>query len=453
MLLAMAAAPTSPPQKLAPTSGAGGPRSVASPLANVQRRAGPPSGPIIGIDLGTTNSCVAFVKDGAPFVINSREGHNTIPSIIALNNRNTLVIGHPAKRQMLTNPKQTVFGAKRLIGRPYVSDIVQRVKDQFQYTIVEGTDGEAAVRLGAEVYSLQQVSAMILLEAREIASTHLALDVQRAVITVPAYYNEHQRQAVRAAGALAGLHVERIINEPTAAALAFGHRKKLEKRILVYDLGGGTFDASILHIGNSVYEVLATGGDTFLGGVDFDQAITDHLLATASETLGLDFLPSPEVRQRVTDAAEHAKRLLSEQDETRVHLPFFSLTKSGQPYDLDVVVTRAQLEELCSPLVARTIDVCNEVSQAARLGLNQIDEVLLVGGMSRMPLVHQAIERLTGKQPNAGVHPDEAVAIGAALFAHSLGRIRCPSAWEFRVDLSRSSSSATRACHTPSATR
>ncbi|HEX4622617.1 MAG TPA: TIGR02266 family protein, partial [Myxococcaceae bacterium] len=228
------------------------------------------SGPIIGIDLGTTNSCAAFVRGGKPQILNSREGYNTVPSIIALNARGKIVVGHPAKSQMLTNPRQTVYGAKRLVGRSYESPTVRQIKDRFHYEIAPGANGEAAVKLGDRIYTLQQISALVLREVRDVAQNQIGQPVSRAVVTVPAYYNDNQRQAVREAGRLAGLHVERILNEPTAAALAYGYGRKLNQRILVYDLGGGTFDASVLELNDNVYEVISTGGDTFLGGIDFD---------------------------------------------------------------------------------------------------------------------------------------------------------------------------------------
>jgi molecular chaperone DnaK len=394
---------------------------LVTPLSRVKRGTGAPTGPIIGIDLGTTYSCVAAVKDGKPMVLPSREGHNTIPSIVGVNAKNAVVVGHAAKPLMLTQPKDTVFAAKRLVGRPFMSDVVQRVKDHFQYEIVEGPDGEAAVRLKGEVFSLQQLSAMILVEAREQASSRLGVDVQRAVITVPAYYNEHQRMAVRAAGKLAGLHVERILNEPTAAALAFGHHKQAQKLVLVFDLGGGTFDVSLLQLADKVYEVLATGGDTFLGGVDFDLAIAEHLVGVARQTLGPEFPFDEAMRQRLAEAAESAKRLLSQQEETRVLVPFLA-THEGKPFNLDVALTRAQVSEACAPLIGRSIETCKEVMRAAGREISAVDDVILVGGMSRMPAVQDALTAYAGKKPSVGVHADEAVAVGAALFADSLGK-------------------------------
>ncbi|RYZ39561.1 MAG: TIGR02266 family protein, partial [Myxococcaceae bacterium] len=382
----------------------------------------PRTGPVIGIDLGTTNSCAAFVRGNKPGVLPSREGHNTVPSILAFNQRGKLVVGHPAKGQMLTNPRQTVYGAKRLVGRPYASPIVGQIKDRFHYEIAAGQAGEAAVRLGDRIYSLQQISALILREVREVAQNQLGQPISRAVITVPAYYNDNQRQAVREAGKLAGLYVERILNEPTAAALAYGFGRKLNQRVLVYDLGGGTFDASVLELHDTVYEVISTGGDTFLGGIDFDNAIVEYLLEEFRQQTGRTFQGDRVALQRINDAAERAKCALSERSEMRVHVAFVTMI-DNKPYDLDVTLTRQKLIALTEKLVDRTVQVCDEVLQAKGLKPQDIDEVILVGGQSRFPLVHEKITKFFGKPPSKGVHPDEAVALGAALLAHSLGQL------------------------------
>ena len=380
------------------------------------------TGPIIGIDLGTTNSCAAFVRNNKPAVLHSREGHNTVPSIIALNTRGKLVVGHPAKGQMVTNPQQTVFGAKRLVGRAYDSPLVQHIKGRFTYEIAPGENGEAAVKLGDRVYSLQQLSALILREVREVAQNQLGVPISRAVITVPAYYNDNQRQAVREAGRLAGLYVERILNEPTAAALAYGYGRKLSQRVLVYDLGGGTFDASVLELSDTLYEVVSTGGDTFLGGIDFDNAITTWLLEEFRLKTGQVFQGDRVALQRIQEAAERAKCALSERSEVRVHVPFATMIDS-KPYDVDVHLTREKLIALTKGLVDRTLQVCTEVLQAKGLGPQDIQEVILVGGQSRFPLVHEKITAFFGRPPTKNVHPDEAVAIGAALLAHSMGQV------------------------------
>jgi molecular chaperone DnaK len=378
-----------------------------------------PSRHVIGIDLGTTNSCAAIVKDGKPYVIPSREGHNTVPSIVALNARHKLVVGHNARGQALTNPRQTVFGSKRLVGRAFDSEIVQDLATRFPYEITEAEDGLAAVRLAAETLTLEQVSALILREVKEVAQNHVGEEVNRAVITVPAYYNERQRAAVRRAGALAGFQVERILNEPTAAALAFAYGRHVNQRILVYDLGGGTFDASILELNDNVYEVVSTGGDTFLGGVDFDNRIVERLLHLYQEQVGSPFDGDRVALSRLVDAAERAKCALSERQEFPIQLPFLAM-KDGKPVTLDVTLTRDEIVKLVEPLVDRTLDVCREVLAAKGLKPSDVAEVLLVGGQSRMPLVRQKAEAFFGRAPSRAVHPDEAVAIGAALLAHSL---------------------------------
>src|SRR5512138_1195963 len=305
---------------------------------------------IVGIDLGTTNSCAAVVKDGRPYVIPSREGHNTVPSIVALNARNRIVVGHLAKAQLLTNPRQTVWGAKRLVGRAYDSPVVQDIKSKFAYEIVAGPEGLAAVKLGSEVLTLEQISALVLREVKEVAQNHVGEEVNRAVITVPAYYNERQRAAVRHAGALAGLQVERILNEPTAAALAYAFGRRVNQRVLVYDLGGGTFDASVLELNDNVFEVISTGGDTFLGGVDFDARIVERLLEIWKEQTGDEFAGDRVALSRLVDAAERAKCALSERTEFPVQLPFLEM-KDGKPISLDATLGRDELVKLVAPLV------------------------------------------------------------------------------------------------------
>jgi molecular chaperone DnaK len=376
-------------------------------------------GPMIGIDLGTTNSCAAVVKDQKPFVIPSREGYNTIPSIVALNEKGKLIVGHPAKGQLLINPKNTVYGAKRLVGRQFTSQVVTELADRFAYKIVAGPRGEAAVQLGDQQFSLQKISALVLSEVKEIAQQWLQTEVTRAVITVPAYYNDNQRQAVREAGELAGLKVERILNEPTAAALAFAHGRELEQRVIVYDLGGGTFDASVLELHGNVYEVVSTGGDTFLGGVDFDRVLVDHLLACFRDQHGIEFPGDRVALQRITDAAERAKIALSEALEYKVRVPFVALV-GDKPYDLEATLTRTELVALTGHLVDRTLKVCEEVLAARGLKPADLAEVLLVGGQSRMPLVRERIRNYFGREPSKAVHPDEAVALGAALLADSI---------------------------------
>ncbi len=396
---------------------AGKPRSqeVRPPTGGVSSR-------VIGIDLGTTNCCAAVVIDGKPQVIPSRKGYRTIPSVVAYADDGRLLVGHSAKAQMELNPRNTVYGSKRLIGRPFGSQAVQQMKSRFHYKIIEGPAHEVAVRIVARNFSLQQVAAFILTEIRDIARELLKEEVNRAVITVPAYFNENQREAVREAGVLAGLQVERIINEPTAAALAFGYDRGLDQRVLVYDLGGGTFDATVLELCSNVYEVVSTGGDTFLGGVDFDNQLVDYLLDAFCRDVGAVPQLDRAAMQRLRDAAEQAKCALSEKEETIVRIPFFAAI-DNTPKDLEVRVTRALLEKMVTPLVERTMLVATNVLDKAKLRPDQIGNVLLVGGQSRMPLIWRRIKELFGREPHKGVHPDEAVAIGAALLADSQGKI------------------------------
>ncbi len=378
-----------------------------------------PSRAVIGIDLGTTNSSAAVVRDGRPYVIPSREGYRTIPSVVALPPRQTLVVGHLARAQLLSDPAGTINGAKRLLGRPFDSAIAAEMRGKFPYQIVADQDGLAAVRLGPLTVTIEQVAALILRAVKELAQNHLGEEVNRAVLTVPAYYNERQRQAMRTAAALAGLRVERILNEPTAAALAYAYGRHLQQRVLVYDLGGGTFDASVLELQDNIYEVVSTGGDAFLGGVDFDACLTRLLLRQYAEQVGVEFDGNPVALSRLTDAAERAKCALSERASFPVQLPFLAMHQ-GQPVTLETMLNRGEVEALVAPLVDRSIEVCREVLQAKGLTISDIDEVILVGGQSRMPLVHQKVAAFFGKPPARTVHPDEAVALGAALLAESL---------------------------------
>ena len=417
-----APATASPSAVAAPSASAAGapPQASAPMLPEVPAPvAAARTGPIIGIDLGTTNSCAAVVQKGKPLVIPSREGYNTIPSIVAVNDKGKTLVGHPAKGQMLTNPGNTVFGANRLIGRAFSSTVVTELAGRFPYRIVAGLRGEAAVQLGDQQLSLQKISSMVLSEVRDIAQQYLKTAVTRAVITVPAHYNDNQRQAVRQAGALAGLFVERILNEPTAAALAFAHGRSLDERVLVYDLGGGTFDASVLELHGNVHEVISTGGDTFLGGTDFDNVIVDHLLRGFKEQHGIEFPGDRVALQRVTDAAERAKIALSESTEYEVRVPFVAMV-GDKPYDLMQTLKRDELVRLTDHLVERTLKVCEDVLASRGLKPADIDEVLLVGGQSRMPLVRERVRKFFGSEPSRAVHPDEAVALGAAVLAHSL---------------------------------
>jgi molecular chaperone DnaK len=415
------AAPAGPKPAPPSTQRPAAPAAAGAPGAKGTTAAPHPK--ILGIDLGTTYSCVAIAEGGKARVLESKQGYRTLPSIVAFDAQGRLLVGQPAKAQMVINPVHTVYGAKRLVGRPFASPTVQACRDRFHYQIIPGEGGEAAVRFAGREFSLQQISAFILQEMREVATAALGEPVGRAVVTVPAYYNDHQRSAVRAAGKLAGLEIDRIVNEPTAAALAFGYGRGLDKRVLVYDLGGGTFDASVLEIQGDVYEVVSTGGDTFLGGVDFDAQLMDHLAYGFFEVYG--FFPPADrvVWQRIRDAAEETKIALSERESTEVAVPFLCKAPDGRDCELKAKVTRAELEGLTSQLVERSLEVCREVLSAKGLAPKDVDEVLLVGGQSRMPLVWRRIKEVYGREPNHSVHPDEAVALGAALLADSASRV------------------------------
>ncbi|WP_224244643.1 TIGR02266 family protein [Hyalangium gracile] len=381
------------------------------------------TGPIIGIDLGTTNSCVAIMSGGRPTVLRSKEGYNTIPSVISLNAQNKLLVSHRAKSQLVMRPTQTIYGAKRLVGRPYESAVVKQVRERFHYEIVPDTLGRAAVRLGDHVLSLEEVQGLILKECKEMAEQHLGNKVERAVVTVPAYYSEPQREAVRKAGALAGLKVERILNEPTSAALAYGLNRELNKRVLVYDLGGGTFDATVLRIEKNVFEVLATGGDVFLGGIDFDNAIVDFLLERFQQLENVAFQGDGVALSRMSDAAEKAKIALSERNHYEIHIPMLVMDDMGRPRDLRFTMTRADLERICAGIVERTLDVVRDVLLDGRLKPSDIDDIILVGGQARMPLVREKIKALFGKSAHSSVNADEAVALGAALYSTALEKV------------------------------
>ncbi|WP_375754760.1 TIGR02266 family protein [Corallococcus exercitus] len=381
------------------------------------------TGPVIGIDLGTTNSCVALLSNGRPVVLRSREGYNTIPSVISLSAQSKLLVSHRAKNQLVLRPTHTIYGAKRLVGRPYDSAVVKQVRERFHYEITPDAAGRAAVRLGNDVLSLEEVQGIILRECKEMAETHLNQKVERAVVTVPAYYSEPQREAVRKAGHMAGLKVERILNEPTSAALAYGLNRELNKKVLVYDLGGGTFDATILRIEKNVFEVLGTGGDIFLGGIDFDNLIVDFLLERFQEKEGIAFNGDGIALSRVADAAERAKMGLSERSTFEVHIPMLMMDNAGRPRDLRVTMSRQDLEKICDPLLNRTIDVVRDVLLDSKLKASEVDDIILVGGMSRMPLVRDKLKGLFGKNAQASVNADEAVALGAALYSGSVDKV------------------------------
>ncbi len=377
---------------------------------------------IIGIDLGTTNTVVATVRNRVPRIVPTDKGNLILPSVVALSPRGDLVVGGVAKDQVVTNPKNTVYGAKRLIGRKYDSAVVQELKSYFTYEIVAGPDGDAAVSLGGRVYSLPELSALVLGQVKTIAEQFLGGPIDEAVITVPAYYNDNQRNAVKEAGRLAQLNVRRIVNEPTAAALAYGFNRGLDQRVLVYDLGGGTFDVSVLQVTGNTFEVLTTGGDTFLGGIDFDNRIIDYVCEAFRRESKIDLTQSPIAMQRVKTAAEAAKIDLSLMQNVVLELPYIE-ERRGKPVDLKLALSRQQLNELTQDLVDRTFQICDDVLTEKGVARSQIDEIILVGGQSRMPLVQQRIQEHFGKQPRKGVHPDECVALGAALLAESLDGI------------------------------
>lgn len=377
---------------------------------------------IVGIDLGTTNTCVASVRNKIPKVVPTDRGNLILPSVVGLNQKGDLIVGGVAKDQMVTNPRNTIYGAKRLIGRKFDSRVVQDLMGYFAYDIIEGADGDAAVKLGETTYGLAEISSFVLAQAKTIAEQFLGGPVNEAVISVPAYYNDNQRQAVKEAGKLAGFDVKRIVNEPTAAAIAYGFNRGLNQKILVYDLGGGTFDVSVLQVQGNVFEVLATGGDTFLGGLDFDNRIIDFVLQAFLHETKVDLAQSPIAMQRIKNAAEAAKIDLTLIPNVLVELPFIEERK-GRPLDLRVPLTREQLNTLTSDLVDRTFQICDRVLAEKGIARSSIDEVILVGGQSRMPLVQQRIAQHFGKPARKGVHPDEAVALGAALLGDSLGQI------------------------------
>ena len=371
---------------------------------------------IIGIDLGTTNSCVAIMDGKTPKVIENAEGIRTTPSVVGIMDDGERLVGQPAKRQAVTNPANTLFAIKRLIGRQFADPVVAKDKDMVPYDIVKGPTGDAWVRAHGKDYSPQEISAFILIKMKEAAEQHLGEPVTKAVITVPAYFNDAQRQATKDAGKIAGLEVLRIINEPTAAALAYGLDKNDGKKIAVYDLGGGTFDVSILEIGDGVFEVKSTNGDTFLGGEDFDLRVVDYLADEFKKETNVDLRKDKLALQRLKEEAEKAKKELSSVTQYEVNLPFISMNASG-PLHLNIKVTRAKLEALVDDLVARTIGPCEQALKDAGLKKTDIDEVVLVGGMTRMPKVVEAVKAFFGREPHKGVNPDEVVALGAAIQA------------------------------------
>ena len=376
-------------------------------------------GKVIGIDLGTTNSCVAVMEGGTPKVIENSEGDRTTPSIVAFTKDDQVLVGQSAKRQAVTNPTNTLFAVKRLIGRRFEDDVVQRDIAMVPYKIVKADNGDAWVEAGGKMMAPPEISARVLMKMKKTAEDYLGEPVTEAVVTVPAYFNDSQRQATKDAGKIAGLDVKRIINEPTAAALAYGMDKKRgDKKIAVFDLGGGTFDVSIIEIaevdGEHQFEVLSTNGDTFLGGEDFDLRVIQYLTKEFERESGVDISKDPLAMQRLKEAAEKAKIELSSQQQTEVNLPYITADASG-PKHLNIKLTRAKLESLVDELIERTMGPCKTALQDAGLKVNEIDDVILVGGQTRMPKVQEVVQNFFGKEPRKDVNPDEAVALGAAI--------------------------------------
>jgi molecular chaperone DnaK len=376
-------------------------------------------GHVIGIDLGTTNSCVAVVLDGRPTVIPNKGGYKTTPSMFAITENNKRLVGHIAKRQAITNPRNTIYAAKRLIGRRYDSDEVQRALKTCPYEIVRSERDGLRVMCAGREFSLPEISAAILTEMKNVAEAYLEEEINDAVVTVPAYFNDSQRQATKDGGRIAGLNILRIINEPTAAALAYGLGKNIEEKIAVYDLGGGTFDISILEIIGDVFQVLTTTGDTYLGGEDFDQVIMEHLIVVFKEKDSIDLSSDKLALQRLKAAAEVAKMELSSTPSAKINLPFLAQDENG-PKHFDYTLSREKLEELTGDYVNRTIDICRSTLAESNVAKDEIAQVILVGGQTRMPMVQQKVREFFGRPPHKGVHPDEVVAIGAAIQASAL---------------------------------
>lgn len=375
---------------------------------------------IIGIDLGTTNSCVAVIESGEPLVLPNSEGARTTPSMVGFTETDERFVGQQAKRQAIVNPERTVYDIKRLIGQKFNSSIVNHYRKTLPFKITEHTNGDAWVEVNNLQYSAQEISAQILRKMKQTAEDYFGEEISEAVITVPAYFNDAQRQATKDAGIIAGLTVRRIINEPTAAALAYGYNKERDSNLIVFDLGGGTFDVSVVHLRGGVFEVAATHGDNNLGGEDFDRAILDFLLERFRQDTTIDVSEDKMALQRLKEAAENAKCELSTLTETNINLPFLAVDEAG-PRHLSLTLSRSQLNDLVYDLVERLEEPCRIALRDAGMSVNQIDDVLLVGGMTRMPLVQEKVEEIFGKKPHKGVNPDEVVAVGAAIQSGILG--------------------------------
>jgi len=375
---------------------------------------------VVGIDLGTTNSCVAIIEDGQPVVIPNTGGYKTTPSIFAVTEDGKRLVGHLAKRQAITNPRNTVHAAKRLIGRSFDSAEVEHARKVVPYELVPGPNNDTRIQVSGRVYTVPEISAIVLREMKRVVEEYLGETVQQAVITVPAHFNDAQRQTTRDAGKIAGLEVLRIINEPTAAALAHGYGRTGTEILAVYDLGGGTFDISILQMGDGVIEVLATGGDTFLGGEDLDNLMVEYLLELFEEKEGICLREDAMARQRLRDAAEKAKCDLSQVQSTEINLPFIAADAEGNALHLSVLLQRDKVEEIVAELISRTRDICTQAFEDAKTEVGEVDHVILVGGQTRMPLVQQTVQEFFDTVPHKGVNPDEVVAVGAAIQAAML---------------------------------
>ena len=374
----------------------------------------------IGIDLGTSNSVVAVVREGVPVVIPDTEGNRVQPSVVTFGFGDSILVGTAAKAQLLYNPQDTVYSAKRLIGRSIFSDEVSKAQEMLPYSLVAGPHNDVRVKVQGKIHSLQEISAYILRHLRQIAEYYLGEPVSQAVITVPAYFNDMQRQATKDSGAIAGLEVLRIINEPTAAALAYGFGAGINRTIGVYDLGGGTFDISLLRVMGDVFEVISTAGDTYLGGDDFDLVIVEHVLKGYSDAERTAIIGNPQVVQRLKKAAEEAKIALSDTNATTIHVQGVVKDERGFDKDLSTALTRVQFEKLVYPLVSRTFQVCDEAMHEAKLSPHDLEALMLVGGMTRSPLIREAVSTYFGRNAESGIHPDEVVGVGAAIQAHNL---------------------------------
>jgi len=375
---------------------------------------------IIGIDLGTTNSCAAIYENGAVKLIPYKGGEFIIPSIFAIDEKGNELIGHEAKRQWQLNPRHTVYASKRLVGRSYSSDVVEEMKKTVAYDVRAGDRNDVVLDVGKKSFRLSEVAAKILNKIRGVAQDYFHEKVTRAVVTVPAYFTDRQRQAVKDAGRMIDLEVVRIINEPTAAALAYGLGKNLQETVVIFDLGGGTFDVSIIEIRDRVFEVKSTGGDIFLGGIDFDNAMINYVIDEFKKKHSIDLRSDPVAMQRIRDLAERTKIDLSFRESAPFSVPFVTMTPQGQPLNIDFTFTRKMLEQMADPLIDKSFEILKRVMNDAQLDYAKVDELLLVGGQTRMPYIQRKLTELFGKSPSKGVHPDEAVAIGAALYAHSL---------------------------------